>query len=91
MPKYRHPNTGSEIETNEADFAANLALQGFVPVDAAPDDAEAPNLGAMTRDELNEYAGSIGVAGAADLPNKAAVVEAIEGARASEASDTPQE
>ena len=41
-------------------------------------DAEAVNLDAMTRDELDAYAAKVGVEDAASLPNKAAVIAAIE-------------
>jgi hypothetical protein len=86
--KIRHPETGQELDIPEdEDFDATYRPQGFVPADdeaAAGGDA-ATNLGAMTRDELNARAAEAGVDSPESLPNKAAVVEAIEGA------GTPQE
>lgn len=48
----------------------------------AEPDAPAVNLDGLTRDELNAYAGRVGVEDAASLPNKAAVIAAIEDAGA---------
>ena len=74
--KYRHPETGHEVEVTEQEYAATYAVQGFVPVEA-PEDA--PKLEHMTRAELDDRATELGIADAASLPNKAAVIEAIEG------------
>ena len=46
----------------------------------ADGDEPAVNFADMTRDELDAYAGKVGVEGASDLPNKAAVIAAIEDA-----------
>jgi hypothetical protein len=80
--KIRHPETGQDLDIPEdEDFDATYRPQGFVPVDA--EDAtgdETPNLEKLTRDELNARATEAGVDSPESLPNKAAVVEAIEGA-----------
>jgi hypothetical protein len=46
-------------------------------LEAEPDPA--PDLVQLTREELNAQAAARGIAGAAELPNKAAVIAAIEG------------
>jgi hypothetical protein len=85
MPRYRHPNTGSTIDTTEADFATTWAAKGFVLDDgtaaegAEPIEDAAPNLDAMKRDELDAYAAERGVADPGALPNKQAVIDAIGG------------
>ena len=53
-----------------------LRYQDGRPYEASDEDA--PSLAGMTRDELNAYAEKVGVEGAADLPNKDAVIAAIE-------------
>jgi hypothetical protein len=78
MPRYRHPHTLAEVDATEEQYAASLANQGFVQVEAPAE--ETPDFKNMTRDDLNAYATDHGVEGAKSLPNKAAVIEAIEGA-----------
>jgi hypothetical protein len=68
--KIRHPD-GRELDVTEQEFVATHQAEGFVPV------AEGPDLAGMKRDELNEYAASVGVEDAASLPNKQAVIDAI--------------
>lgn len=52
------------------------------PAVPAAEATEAPaDLSAMTRDELEAHAASVGVADPASFPNKAALVQAIEAAQ----------
>lgn len=76
--RIRYPETGQELEVTEETFKDVYEAQGYERVDAAA------TLDGMTREELNAHAASVGVEDADKLPNKAAVIEAIEGARAPE-------
>lgn len=49
-------------------------------VDAPESEGTTPSLHKMTRDELDALAESKGIADASDMPNKDAVIAAIEGA-----------
>lgn len=77
---------GAELGFADADDAARVLGEGAFTVvrlqNGQPVAAPARNLQAMTRAELDAEAERIGVADPAALPNKAAVIAAIEGAEA---------
>lgn len=88
--RYRHPDTGQLLDSDEADFESTWKAQGFVPADQSPatnsgdlgeQEAEPMNLPAMTRDQLNALASSIGIPDPLIFPNKADLISAIELAR----------
>ena len=58
-----------------------VRYQSGEPYEGAGGDEPTVNLDDLTRDELNAYAEKVGVADAASLSNKAAVIAAIEDAR----------
>lgn len=71
MVRYRHPKSGNEIDVLEAEFSKKYAAEGYVPVTPQ-------SIHEMTRAELDEHAATRGIADAASLPTKAAVIDAIE-------------
>ncbi len=71
----RNPQTGEMLEVSEEMFDQVYSAQGYEKVD--PD----KSLSEMTRDELNTHAASVGVENPESLPNKDAVIEAIESAQ----------
>lgn len=91
--RYRHPDTGQLLDSDEADFEGTWKAQGFVPAEPTPktnsgalidQTAEPVNLPAMTRDQLNALASSIGIPDPLIFPNKADVISAIELAQSSQ-------
>lgn len=77
--------SGAELGFRDADTARRMQPDGEIvrhqdgtpfAADAAPE----VNLADLTRDELDAYAARLGVDDPAALPNKAAVIAAIEGA-----------
>lgn len=83
--KIAHPERG-EVDVTPDEYEAVYRHDGWSPVEVV-----APDLSAMTREELDAYAESCGVADAAKLPNKAAVVEAIEATQPAGATAAPAE
>ena len=99
----RHPETRAEYELADVDaFVTQYQPRGFrivdppptgytvpaMPTDALLDDAPRP----MTRAELNAEAARLGVESPEKLPNKEAVIEAMNLAIAThELADTPDE
>lgn len=77
--------SGAELGFRDAATARRMQPDGEIvrfqtgepfEADAAPE----VNLADLTRDELDAYAARLGIEDAAALPNKAAVIAAIEGA-----------
>lgn len=73
--RYQHPD-GRLLDATEEDYESTFKAQGFEPVE--PTEA-GPDLEKLTRDDLNALATDKGIADPAALPNKAAVIEEIEG------------
>lgn len=71
----RNPETGEVIEVAQEHFDQVYSAQGYEKVDSDK------SLGDMTRDELNARATDAGVDNPESLPNKDAVIEAIESAQ----------
>lgn len=69
--------TASDDENDHAAQARKLQA-GYLKTAEAVAEPAGPALRAMTRDDLNARAAEVGVADAETLPNKDAVIEAIE-------------
>ena len=70
-----------ELRGLRADLAGGAPAE---PVDGETieiREPEGPNLNAMTREELNAHAAMVGIAEPESFPNKAELIEAIEGAQ----------
>lgn len=76
--KIRHAD-GRELEVTDETFTDVYQAQGFEAVD------ESPNLDGMTRDELNAHAASLGIDDPESQPNKAALIDAIQGTESAQA------
>lgn len=81
-------NVGEEYDVSETealrlhnDFPTHFKIEGFASSNTRSTGPANKELKDYTRAELNKMAKELGVEGAEDLPNKAAVVRAIEEAK----------